>query len=45
MSSCVHDSLAPPGAHVASLFYQKFALDLPQARSWGDASDAAADAV
>ena len=43
--SCVDASLAPPGAHVASLFCQQFAYDLPNGRSWDDAREAAADAV
>ncbi len=44
--SCVDASLAPPGAHVASLFCQQFAYDLPNGRTWDDAArDAAADAV
>jgi phytoene dehydrogenase-like protein len=32
--STVDDSLAPPGAHVASLFCQHFAPQLPDGRSW-----------
>ncbi len=44
--STVDDSLAPPGAHVASLFCQQFAYDLPGGRSWDDdAREAAADTV
>jgi phytoene dehydrogenase-like protein len=43
--SCVDDSLAPPGQHVASLFCQQFAYDLPSGRSWDDEREAAADAV
>ena len=44
--SCVDASLAPAGAHVASLFCQQFAYDLPSGRSWDDAArEAAADAV
>ena len=43
--SCVDDSLAPPGQHVASLFCQQFAYDLPDGRSWDDEREAAADAV
>ncbi len=44
--SCVDASLAPPGAFVASLFCQQFAYDLPDGRTWDDAtSEAAADAV
>jgi phytoene dehydrogenase-like protein len=43
--SCVDAGLAPPGAHVASLFCQQFAYDLPGGRSWDDVRDAAADRV
>jgi phytoene dehydrogenase-like protein len=43
--SCVDDSLAPAGQHVASLFCQQFAYDLPNGRSWDDEREAAADAV
>jgi phytoene dehydrogenase-like protein len=39
--STVDDSLAPPGRHVASLFCQQFAPDLPDGRSWDDARDEA----
>ena len=37
--STVDDSLAPPGQHVASLFCQQFAPELPGGRSWDDAKD------
>ena len=43
--STVDDSLAPPGAHVASLFCQHFNPVLPDGRSWDDCRDAAADLV
>ncbi len=45
--STLDDSLAPPGAHVASLFCQHFAYDLPDGRSWQDDAEreAAADLV
>jgi phytoene dehydrogenase-like protein len=43
--STIDDSLAPPGAHVASLFCQQFAPVLPDGRSWADARDEAADLV
>lgn len=43
--SIIDDSLAPPGAHVASLFCQQFAPELPHGRSWDDAREAAADDV
>jgi phytoene dehydrogenase-like protein len=40
--STVDDSLAPPGQHVASLFCQQFAPQLPDGRSWDEAREAAA---
>jgi phytoene dehydrogenase-like protein len=43
--STLDDSLAPPGQHVASLFCQQFAWDLPDGRSWDDAREAAADLI
>jgi phytoene dehydrogenase-like protein len=43
--STVDDSLAPPGAHVASLFCQHFAPALPSGRTWDEARDEAADVV
>jgi phytoene dehydrogenase-like protein len=43
--STVDDSLAPPGRHVASLFCQQFAPILPDARSWDDEREAAADHI
>jgi phytoene dehydrogenase-like protein len=43
--STVDDSLAPPGAHVASLFCQQFAPTLPDGRSWDDEREAAADRI
>lgn len=39
--STVDDALAPPGAHVASLFCQHFAPQLPDGRSWADERDVA----
>ena len=41
--STLDDSLAPPGLHVASLFCQYFAPQLPDGRSWDDEREAAAD--
>ncbi|MGH6735547.1 MAG: phytoene desaturase family protein [Methyloceanibacter sp.] len=41
--STFDDSLAPPGAHVASLFCQHVAPELPNGRSWDDARDEVAD--
>jgi phytoene dehydrogenase-like protein len=41
--STLDDSLAPPGAHVASLFCQHVAPELPGGESWDDARDEVAD--
>ena len=41
--STLDDSLAPPGAHVASLFCQHVAPELPDGRSWDDERDKVAD--
>jgi phytoene dehydrogenase-like protein len=41
--STLDDSLAPPGRHVASLFCQHVAPQLPQGRSWDDHRDEVAD--
>jgi phytoene dehydrogenase-like protein len=43
--STVDDSLAPKGAHVASLFCQQFAPVLPDGRSWDDVREEAADQI
>jgi phytoene dehydrogenase-like protein len=43
--STLDDSLAPPGAHVASLFCQQFAPELPDGRSWDEAREDAADRI
>jgi len=43
--STVDDSLAPPGRHVASLFCQQFAPELPDGRSWDAAREDAADVI
>lgn len=43
--STIDDSLAPDGCHVASLFCQQFAPDLPDGRSWDDEREAAADQI
>jgi phytoene dehydrogenase-like protein len=43
--STVDDTLAPPGAHVASLFCQQFAPALPDGRSWDAEREAAADLI
>jgi phytoene dehydrogenase-like protein len=41
--STLDDSLAPPGQHVASLFCQHVAPQLPNGASWDDHRDAVAD--
>jgi phytoene dehydrogenase-like protein len=41
--STLDDSLSPPGAHVASLFCQHVAPQLPGGKSWRDHRDAVAD--
>jgi phytoene dehydrogenase-like protein len=43
--STLDDSLAPAGMHVASLFCQHFAPELPDGRSWDDAEGEAADLI
>lgn len=43
--STVDDSLAPQGAHVASLFCQQFSPDLPDGRSWSQEREQAADLI
>jgi phytoene dehydrogenase-like protein len=43
--SMVDDSLAPKGSHVASLFCQQFAPELPDGRSWDDEREKAADHI
>ena len=43
--STVDDSLAPPGQHVASLFCQQFAPELPHGRDWDAEEDKAADTI
>ncbi|HVJ39130.1 MAG TPA: NAD(P)/FAD-dependent oxidoreductase [Stenotrophomonas sp.] len=41
--STLDETLAPPGQHVASLFCQHVAPQLPDGRSWDDHRDAVAD--
>ena len=41
--STLDDSLAPPGQHVASLFCQQVAPELPSGRSWDEARETVAD--
>ena len=45
LPTSVDDSLAPPGMHIASLFCQQFAPELPDGRSWDDEREAAADLI
>ena len=44
-TSIVDDSLAPPGAHVASLFCQHFSPQLPDEQSWDTVREQAADQI
>ncbi len=43
--SILDDTLAPPGTHVASLFCQQFAPELPNGQSWDDARETVADLI
>jgi phytoene dehydrogenase-like protein len=43
--STLDDSLAPKGAHVASLFCQQFAPVLPDGRDWAEARERVADHI
>ena len=43
--STVDNSLAPAGAHVASLFCQQFSPELPDGRSWDDVREDVADLI
>jgi len=43
--STFDSTLAPPGAHVASLFCQHVAPELPNGRSWEDAREEVADLI
>jgi len=43
--STLDDSLAPAGAHVASLFCQHFNPDLPEGRHWDDVRETVADLI
>ena len=45
IASTLDDSLAPAGAHVASLFCQHFAPVLPEGRSWESARDQMANLI
>jgi phytoene dehydrogenase-like protein len=43
--SVLDDTLAPPGMHVASLFCQQFAPQLPDGSSWDEHREAVADLI
>jgi phytoene dehydrogenase-like protein len=45
LPTTVDDSLAPPGMHIASLFCQQFAPQLPDGRSWDDTREEVADLI
>lgn len=45
LPSTMDDTLAPSGSHVASLFCQQFAPELPDGRSWDEACEEAADLI
>lgn len=45
LPTTVDASLAPPGLHVASLFCQQFAPELPNGKSWIEAREQAADHI
>jgi phytoene dehydrogenase-like protein len=45
LPTTVDETLAPPGMHIASLFCQQFAPELPDGRSWDDAREEVADLI
>ena len=45
LPSVIDDTLAPPGQHVASLFCQQFAPELPDGSSWDDHREDVADLI
>ena len=45
LPTTVDDSLAPKGAHIASLFCQQFAPELPDGQSWDDVREQVADHI
>lgn len=45
LPTTVDDSLAPPGKHIASLFCQQFAPELPAGKSWDDVREQVADHI
>jgi phytoene dehydrogenase-like protein len=45
LPTTVDDSLAPPGMHIASLFCQQFAPELPDGSSWDDHRETVANHI
>jgi len=45
LPTTIDDSLAPPRMHIASLFCQQFAPELPNSRDWDDAREEVADLI
>jgi len=45
LPTTVDDSLAPAGQHIASLFCQQFAPELPDGKSWDDCREEVADLI
>lgn len=45
LPTTVDDTLAPPGQHIASLFCQQFAPQLPDGKSWDDVREQVADHI
>lgn len=45
LPTTVDDTLAPPGQHIASLFCQQFAPELPNGQSWDDVREQVADHI
>ena len=45
LPTTVDDSLAPPGQHIASLFCQQFAPELPNGKTWDDCREEVADHI
>jgi phytoene dehydrogenase-like protein len=45
LPTTVDDTLTPPGQHIASLFCQQFAPELPDGRSWDDVREEVADHI
>jgi phytoene dehydrogenase-like protein len=45
LPTTIDDSLAPPGQHIASLFCQQFAPELPNGKSWDECREEVADLI